>query len=354
VDFPATNASANATGTCNSGYSVFVGDIPSATTFPRAECSPNGDGKSANWSTVWIQCQPNCLVQPCENSGDCVPGGTNGPQCICQGVYTGKYCEIGPPTPTPTPTPTPSPSLGTQASDGNSSAGAIAGGIIGGLIGLLILVLILLFLLKGRFWERKGKNNAASVSSRESLGGAKAIELDANVKNQFNSGAKFGDGNSSAIPETTLMNTALEVAVPGFLLLEIKKHFEQGEQIGVGGFSNIYKGELTDSGLKLKYNITEIAVKMVQNSPSLTAEQNNSKFNQEISILWSLNNYVNVVSLIGYCNHPQAIITKLYQTDLFQFVHTPTINISAGLAVNIARDIASGMAGIHANNIAHR
>jgi len=59
MNFPAANASTDVTGTCNSGYSVFVGNIPSATTFPMATCSLNGDEKTASWSPIMISCDRN-------------------------------------------------------------------------------------------------------------------------------------------------------------------------------------------------------------------------------------------------------------------------------------------------------
>jgi len=149
------------------------------------------------------------------------------------------------------------------------------------------------------------------------------------------------------------MNTRLEVALPGFLVLD-KTQYKQLDKIGGGGFASIYRGELLDPALKQKYGTSEIAIKVLNSESSLTEEQNSQKFKQEISILWSLNSNENVISLIGYANDPRCIITKLYKTDLYKFIHTPSIVIPTVLAVGIVSDIIKAMANIHAVGIAHR
>lgn len=92
----------------------------------------------------------------------------------------------------------------------------------------------------------------------------------------------------------------------------------------------------------------------VSDSPKLTDDQNKIKFQQEVAILWSLNNQLNVMKLIGYSNKPRCIITKLYPTDLFKYLHTPTNQITPKTIYHLATEIANGLNAIHWNHIAHR
>jgi len=150
------------------------------------------------------------------------------------------------------------------------------------------------------------------------------------------------------------MNTTMEVSLPGFLQLDFKDQLVRGEHIGGGGFATIYAGTLVDPELQLKYGTSEVAIKVMQNEPSLTEEQNVQKFHQEIAIMWSVNSDINVISLIGYCIQPRCIITKLYKTDLFKLVHTETIDLTTAMAYHITRDIVSGMRSVHQAGVVHR
>jgi len=218
-----------------------------------------------------------------------------------------------------------------------SNLPAIIGGAIGGLLFLLLLFIILLFFI------RRKRNRSGPMRKRY----IDAFEFTAaNLLSPF--------ANNSFVAENTLMNSRLAVAMPGFLELEFKEQFEKGEPIGSGGFSKIYRGTLTDPALQKKYSLTDIAIKMVNDEPELTPMENVHKFQQEIAILWSFNNHPNIVALIGYCNVPRCIVTKLYQKDLYKFLHTKSQEVTDNMRLSFALDIATGMAAIHDNGIIHR
>jgi len=87
--------------------------------------------------------------------------------------------------------------------------------------------------------------------------------------------------------------------------------------------------------------------------------ENDKRFFQEISVMWfdfffsfsfsfSLFRFLifiracsfhpNVIKLIGYTTEPKKyIITKLYDLDLFQFIHHPTEDLSSLLALKLTR-----------------
>jgi len=231
------------------------------------------------------------------------------------------------------------------AAQQSSNAGGIAAGVIIALIVVAIAIIAFYFLVYKKRQQQKQSLETPKVET------SKGYQLDEYTSLSLNGTTEFG--SNSPVPETTLLNTRLEIAMPGFLVLETTQ-FRQGEKLGGGGFASIYHGELLDPALKKKYETEEIAIKVVNDEPSLTEEQNLQKFKQEISILWSLGTNPNVISLIGYCNEPRCIITKLYKTDLYKFIHTPTIVIPTGLAFSIVCDVVKAMANIHLSGVAHR
>jgi len=48
----------------------------------------------------------------------------------------------------------------------------------------------------------------------------------------------------------TLMNTQLEVSMPGFMKINYLDQIRKGEKIGGGGCAAIYKGVILDNSLK--------------------------------------------------------------------------------------------------------
>jgi len=178
------------------------------------------------------------------------------------------------------------------------------------------------------------------------------FELEQGESENFFGISTFGDGR--AVPETPLLNTKLEVSLPGFLKMDYKTQLEIGENIGGGGSAEIYKGVLIDQNLQMKYGFSEVAIKQIKDEANLTEEQNRIKFQQEVAILWSLDNQLNVMKLIGYSIKPRYIITKLYPTDLFKFIHTSTIEITSKMIFNLTFEISTGLTAIHGNQIAHR
>jgi len=52
------------------------------------------------------------------------------------------------------------------------------------------------------------------------------------------------------VGDATLMNTSLEVSVPGFMKIDYINQIRKEEKIGGGGCAAIYRGVILDSSLK--------------------------------------------------------------------------------------------------------
>jgi len=51
-----------------------------------------------------------------------------------------------------------------------------------------------------------------------------------------------------------------------------------------------------------------------------SAEDNQLKFEQEISIIWGISSHPNVLTLVGYSENPRCIITKVLLIITFIFI----------------------------------
>jgi hypothetical protein len=58
----------------------------------------------------------------------------------------------------------------------------------------------------------------------------------------------------------------------------------------------------------------------------LSEDEQTARFHQEIAIMWSLSFHPNIIKLVGYTDSPRSIITLLYPTDLFRFLHVQVNN----------------------------
>ena len=122
--------------------------------------------------------------------------------------------------------------------------------------------------------------------------------------------------------QATLMNTVMEVALPGFLLMDYSSEIRPEARLTSGGAGNIFRATLLSvEAIKRNGGIEVCAVKEVVDWPSLTEEENRDRFHLEVSIMWSLSFHSNIIKLIGYGEAPNTIIMRLYPTDMFRYLH---------------------------------
>jgi len=90
-------------------------------------------------------------------------------------------------------------------------------------------------------------------------------------------------------------------------------------------------------------------------SSKLSLEESRERFLQEVSIMWSCTFHQNVAKLVGYTMDPYFMIaTKLYELDLFTFIHHPEEPLPSILALKLAGDIANAMGYMQEIGIVHR
>jgi len=116
------------------------------------------------------------------------------------------------------------------------------------------------------------------------------------------------------------------------------------KEIGRGSYGVVLKGMWRSVPVAAKKMLTE----------SMT-EQNIVDFLTEISLMKSLRPHTNVVTLLGVCSNPLALITEYLENgSLWSYItklgSTPSIEICHKVIVGIAR----GMLHLHLEKIVHR
>jgi len=151
----------------------------------------------------------------------------------------------------------------------------------------------------------------------------------------FNNRGSFSPPDNARAQGETLLNTSMEIAVPGFLEINMQQ-VRLGSVLGKGGAGSVYAGELLDTELISRNNGRKVAVKLLQFSEKMPKEQQTARLLQEVSILWSCSFHPTVVDFVGFSREPMAIITKMYSTDLMTYILESQEPIPISLSLKLA------------------
>ena len=156
--------------------------------------------------------------------------------------------------------------------------------------------------------------------------------------------------------DATLLNTVMEVALPGFLLMDYHDDVRVEARMTAGGAGTIFRATLMQPEAVKRSGAELCAVKEVSDWPTLSDEDNMERFHQEVSIMWSLSFHPNVIKLIGYTEAPRCVVTKLYPTDLFRYLHTQDDKspLESHLLLHLCSGTIASLAAAHSMGIAHR
>jgi len=151
-----------------------------------------------------------------------------------------------------------------------------------------------------------------------------------------------------------MLNTTLEVALPGFLLLTLDQQVRCEEPLSKGGSGVIFFGSLLDPSLIQRHRTEKVAIKMMPTAHGFSEEEADRLFEREVSIMWSLSFHKSITTLVGYCESPRCLITRLYERDLYALLHESKTPITLKQKEILLLDIAHGLAAVHEMNICHR
>jgi len=208
---------------------------------------------------------------------------------------------------------------------------------------VLLICLILIALLAYSRYKHRLRRRNRSRNLEERLLTQKYVEMNEN-EDEFDESA-------------TILNTFVggEILLPGYLKIEFGRDLRVEKQLKVGGEATIYSGVILSTELRSKHPdiVDDVIVKMQIPRPSLSEEENNARFTQEVAIMGSLLSHPNVVKLFAFTEKPNCIVCVKYEKNLGQLIHHKETYNTLQLA-DMLYQLSSALTSLHARQIAHR
>ena len=156
-------------------------------------------------------------------------------------------------------------------------------------------------------------------------------------------------------------NADVATGLPDFLLLQVYKDVDLREQLAVSGGGRVYRARLlTPEAVVRNANAAICAAKEIATIEGISEDDRLEQFYREVSILWALARHPNVVRLVGFCVEPERlVVTRLYKTDLYRFLHKRTMKGRPGPLPSyhilyLCVSMAAAVAAVHDLDVAHR
>ena len=245
----------------------------------------------------------------------------------------------------------------------DSSASLPVGAIVGVIAAVILLLLCLLIALI--CYRRRVANRQKQILEEFGMQLAPLSSLQMgstipdNVVVGYDSKGDITKTSTKILSQTdaTMINTVLEVALPGFLRLNYATDLRTERKLAQGGVGTIWQAQLLDNQLAVRNGSRVVVLKHVDDRQgALEKDDLEERFHQEVSIMWSLSFHPNIIKLVGYTDQPMAIVTPLYKTDLFRFLHNQEdkSQLASDLLLNLSAGILAGMSAVHSMGVAHR
>ncbi|KCV68376.1 serine/threonine protein kinase [Fonticula alba] len=153
--------------------------------------------------------------------------------------------------------------------------------------------------------------------------------------------------------DATMMNTLLELALPGAILVSVDADFAPvAEQpMGAGAQASVFAARAIGAGISARLGCPEtVAIKRMKADAMKPTHV--AMFHNEIALMWSLRQHGNIVRLYGYSEAPPAIVMERFDTDLRTLLLS-AVPLSQLELLHICREWATGLEAMHAHGVAH-
>eukprot|EP00890_Picochlorum_soloecismus_P005664 jgi/Picsp_1/6099/NSC_03453-R1_serine threonine-protein kinase ctr1-like len=232
-------------------------------------------------------------------------------------------------------------------SGSSTNVGAIVGGVVGGVVGLALIILLIV-LINRRPPSKDEKNHDVKAAGE--------------VKDVANGTSKAAPAQDFD-PYITWLKSLEKDVGPAHLTHSKEFAFSDvtiTKPIGEGSFGKVYQGLYRDDKVAIK--IFQGGESMVPDEAPMEALRRTGgkileKMEKEVEFMSSLSN-PNIVSLIGFCRIPPAIVTELCsQGNLAQKLLSckeKNTQLEWKARVRYAYEISLGLEYLHAKNILHR
>eukprot|EP00158_Paraphelidium_tribonemae_P005758 Partr_v1_DN27512_c6_g1_i1_m30263 len=224
-------------------------------------------------------------------------------------------------------------------------------------IAITVVVIIVIFGLGFKCGRRFG-TRGREQHKRKSIAPVSIIE--STYMASMDTGTMMGTVGNTTTLNATMFNTTMALNLPAYKLIDIASAIKIEEQIGAGGFGQVYKGTILDRELIQKYQFKAVAVKyciITETDPLMSMEQRKS-FDQEVAIMQHFESNPNISVLVGFSRNPAAMVMKLYDGgNLERYITNsqtkfdPQEHIAADLS--ILSDVSSAVQALHEADISH-
>ena len=154
--------------------------------------------------------------------------------------------------------------------------------------------------------------------------------------------------------DKTVVNTTLEVALPGFLLVDYATTVQPGKPVDSDAGDSEYHATVLDPTVAKRAGSTHVVMRNYHDVALLTAAENDERFHHEVSIMWSLSFHPNIVSILAYTDEPRAVMTRAFHYTLGRFVQETPRPMPAKQLHQLASNVASAISAMHSLSIVHR
>ncbi|KCV68123.1 TKL protein kinase [Fonticula alba] len=171
---------------------------------------------------------------------------------------------------------------------------------------------------------------------------------------RYRRAAKSGGMDRMDDEDATVMNTIVELSLPGSILVSIANDFAplNEDALGAGTQASVYAARAVGAGISDRLGCPgTVAIKQLK-AERMTPTQV-TLFQNEVALMWLLRDAPNIVRLYGYSDQPPAMVMERYHTDLATLLHSE-VPLAPHVLLDIVQQWATGLEAMHAQGIAHR
>ncbi|KCV67813.1 TKL protein kinase [Fonticula alba] len=153
--------------------------------------------------------------------------------------------------------------------------------------------------------------------------------------------------------DATMLNTIVELALPGALLVSVDMDFRPlaDKQLGAGTQASVYAAQAVGAGVGARLGCPDVvAVKRMKADP--LQPMHHALFENEVALMWVLRDHPNIVRLYGYGTSPPAIVMERFDCDLSTLLHSE-VPLSVAQLWDICQQWAAGLEAMHTHGVAH-
>ncbi|KCV71596.1 serine/threonine protein kinase [Fonticula alba] len=160
-------------------------------------------------------------------------------------------------------------------------------------------------------------------------------------------------GKATDDEDATMMNTIVELALPGAILVDVEMDFRPVDEghLGMGAQASVFAAQAVGAGTLARLGCPEV-VAIKRMAVESMEPVRHSLFQNEVALMWLLRDCPGVVRLFGYSEAPAAVVMERFDSDL-SLLLCSEIQLSALAVADICHQWAAGLEAMHAHGVAH-